>query len=165
MTNFLIIPYAVVGLEDLSLSSKLLLSEIISLSKKEGFCFASNEYLAENIGFSKRAVAYSINELKKNSYITVDRKRYIRYIEINREKLIEKGIPTKIPDKLFSSKSAKPAHQSANFADTSANIADHSAKSAQYNNNYNNKYKNNYIYKKPKKRKSSYDLEELMKIE
>ncbi len=153
MNIFLFIPGSVLYLDDINLTSKNILALIISLSRKEGFCFASNEFLAKSLGISERSVAYSINELKKKGYITSERKRYIRYIKLNNNILIENELQLKTIN-------ANLAEINADFANTNANLADTNANSAQYNNNYNNKYKNNYnTY-----RHTSYDLEELMKI-
>lgn len=153
MNNYLILPYSILALADINLTSRVLLAEIISLSKKEGYCFASNEFFSERLGISKRTAANSINELREKNYIISRRKRYIRYIELNREKLYSADIPPIFTDEIFSAKDA-------NLADKSENISDSSAKTAQYNNNYNNKYKNNYKENK----RTSYDIEELMKI-
>ncbi len=139
MSNFLIIPYSIINISELKISSRILLAQIIALSKKDGRCFATNEFLSKCVGISKRSVAYSINELLKKDYIEIERKHKSRFIKIN---------------------SAKPALKNASIADQSANIAAQSANIAHNNNNYNNKYNNNYNNKK----NSSYDLAELMVI-
>ena len=146
MNNYLIFSYDVMKQNNINLSSKVLLSEIISLSKKQEYCFASNEFFSKRLGLSERTVVSSLKELKQNNYITSERKRYIRYIKLNQKTLKEAGIDTNFINAKSASINAK-----------SASI---NAESAQYNNNYNNNYNNIY-----KKQKSSYDLAELMKIQ
>ena len=69
-TNYLTIPYNILNLEGLTLSAKVLLAEIISLSKLEGYCFASNEYLAERLDISLATVKNALHSLKKKGYLT-----------------------------------------------------------------------------------------------
>ena len=158
MDKFLSVPYSVLKNKEISLACKLLFADIISLSKNEGFCFASNEYFSTELGLSDRAVVYSIKELKDKGFITTERKHYIRYIRINPEKF---KITPKIITANFADKNANSSHTNANFAETNAN-------SAQYNINYNNNKNNNYKkYSKnnlENERKRSYNLKELMKI-
>ena len=96
-----------------------LLSLIISLTLKNGYCYASNEYLADYVKVSKRTISDSLSKLKRLKYIIVRYENNNRRIYLNNEK-----IPT------------KPANQVAkNCEDVVAETCDH---------NINNKYKNKY---------------------
>ncbi len=144
--NYLITPYSLFKISDLKLLSKMILSEIISLSKLKGYCYASNSYFSNLYMITARTVSKAVSELIDNGYITIKVfKNNSRKIKVNYEKL--KGLNVFLPE--MKEKFSYPPE-----------------KSSTYNNNYNNKYNNSYKYnKKPKKRKSSYDLAELMKIE
>lgn len=140
-TNFLTVPYNILNLEGLTLSAKVLLAEIISLSKLEGFCYASNSYLANRIGISTTTTSTALCELRKKGYISSKRisqsKREIRVSACTKSVLAE--------------------HENRPSGYT---------KSVHNNNRYNNIYNINYKENKSHSRKSeaSYDIEELMKI-
>ena len=153
-TNFLTIPYDILNLEELTLSAKVLLAEILSLSKLEGHCYASNEYLSKRIGISERSVCNSLNELRQHNLISSSLKsRSERCIYPVFSSLKERNIcaPTY-------ANSAQGERK--NCAQSNANSAHNNN---IYNINYNNKYKenrkNDYL-----RSDASYDIEELMII-
>ncbi len=154
MDNFLMIPYSILTIDELNVSSKIVLAEILSILRNAETCFASNEYFSKRTGFGCRTVANSINELRKKGYITSKRKNRLRLIEINRSKLKGKVISANITTE-------NPPRINANSSRQSAILSDQNAKTAQYNNRYKNKYKNSY---NNSNQNSSYDLEELMVI-
>ena len=154
-TNFLSINYSIRHFKGLTLSAKVLLAEILSLSKLEGYCFASNEYLSKRIGISKRAVCNSLNELRKQHLISSSMK--------NRNETFIYPVFSKLKEcNICASRSANSAPAERNLCTS------RSANSAHNNNIYNNKYNNNY--KENRKRDfylpdgPSYDINELMKI-
>ena len=155
-TAYLTISYNILKLEALTLSAKILLAEIINLSKQEGYCYASNEYLAKRVGISKRAVCNSLNELRKLHLISSSIKsRNERYIYPVFSKLKECNICTQRSAESALAKRKKCTQSS--------------AKNAHNNNIYNNKYNNSYNYKKQNgfnsnSTEASYDINELMKI-
>ncbi len=55
--------------QDLSLSEKALLVEILSLDNAHG-CFASNKHFANFLGISERQVSRLVQSLEKKKYIT-----------------------------------------------------------------------------------------------
>ena len=156
-TTFLSVPYNILYLDGLTLSAKILLAEILSLSKLEGHCYASNPYLAKRIGISKRAVCTSLNELRKQHLISSSMKsRNERYIYPVFSKLKECNIC--IPNSANSApRQRKKCTQG-------------SAKSAHNNNIYNTNYNSNYKENSNSKKnyfmqsEPSYDIKELMKI-
>lgn len=66
---YVVLPVAVLELKNISSSAKLLYAEIVVLSKKTGWCNATNKYLGEKIGLSGETVKQLIKELKDNSLI------------------------------------------------------------------------------------------------
>lgn len=69
-------------------NAKILYGFIWLFSLKDGYCYASNNYLGKIINVSERTITRLILELKNASYITVKyngRKRYIstNLIDIN----------------------------------------------------------------------------------
>lgn len=71
----------------------VLLSLIISLALKNGYCYASNDYLTEYINVSVRTINYSLSKLKNLKYILIKYENNKRRIYLNMEK-----IPTKVAD-------------------------------------------------------------------
>lgn len=55
--------------DDLSNGEKVLFGRILSLSQKDGYCYASNEYLADEIGVSKRSIRNYLGSLLEKEYI------------------------------------------------------------------------------------------------
>lgn len=74
----------------LTFLERLLLIEIMSLSKKEGYCWATNEYFKNLFGVSKQTISKSISSLSKYGYIVLkydkkeknNSKRVIRLSEV-----------------------------------------------------------------------------------
>ena len=151
-TTFLSVPYNILYLEGLTMSAKILLAEILSLSKLEGHCYASNAYLARRIGISQTTVKESIKVLKKKGYITSKtlntKERFIYPCQA--------GIR---PDSGAESDRKQDGKRPRNRAksDHNNNI---------YNTNYNTNYKERANSKRDyyMPREASYDIEELMKI-
>lgn len=54
---------------ELSDSGKILLSKIIILSKNEGYCYALNSYLAEELGRTNQQISRGCKSLDKKGYI------------------------------------------------------------------------------------------------
>ena len=52
-----VIPATVLYNKELKANEKLLYAIITSLACKEGYCFASNEYLAEKLGVNRKTVS------------------------------------------------------------------------------------------------------------
>ncbi|MCG8474185.1 MAG: helix-turn-helix domain-containing protein [Cytophagales bacterium] len=69
--DFIIIHNFVKRDRALSDKAKLLYGDLYSLSQKKGYCFASNQYLANQYGSSTRTITRALQELKKNNYIHI----------------------------------------------------------------------------------------------
>lgn len=87
-----VIPARYVIAKDISSTQKLILGLISSLSNLKGYCFASNDYLAELLGVSKTRISQAISDLEKKGYLG-------RIIYRNDKKEIEQRILTLVLDK------------------------------------------------------------------
>lgn len=67
--SFIAIPFELLRREDLSASQKVLVGLIHSLSAKDGYCFASNQYLGEAIGVSSENVRKWIKGLEEKGIV------------------------------------------------------------------------------------------------
>ena len=84
------IPIIIYSDTNLSSTEKLLMSQLISLTLKNGYCFASNEYLANSMSVTKRTISKSLSNLKIQNYIVIDYEKQIRKIYLNKEKVLTK---------------------------------------------------------------------------
>lgn len=66
------IPYSLRNDRNVSDGAKVLYTFISSLCDKEGYCWASNNYLANIVGTSDREIRRRISELKNSNYINVE---------------------------------------------------------------------------------------------
>lgn len=65
----ILIPIELWANKDLPVLAKILLAEIDSLSRKTGYCYASNEYLAEFLNVSPGRISQLLSLLKKQDFI------------------------------------------------------------------------------------------------
>lgn len=66
------IPYSLRNDRSVSDGAKVLYTFISSLCDKEGYCWATNKYLAEIVGIADRELRYRIGELRKSGYIDIE---------------------------------------------------------------------------------------------
>ena len=67
-----VIPATVLYNKELKANEKLLYAIITSLACKEGYCFASNNYFAEELGVHPKTVSSWISDLRDKNFIRVD---------------------------------------------------------------------------------------------
>ena len=67
-----VIPATVLYNKKLKANEKLLYAIITSLACKEGYCFATNKYLAEKLGVSHKTISNWISDLSKRNFIIVE---------------------------------------------------------------------------------------------
>ena len=64
-----IIPSKILYNKEVKANEKLLYAMITSLACKEGYCFASNEYLAKKLGVNRKTVSSWITHLEEKKFI------------------------------------------------------------------------------------------------
>lgn len=67
-----IIPATILYNKELKANEKLLYAIITSLACKEGYCFATNKYLAEKLGVNPKTISIWISDLKDRNFIIVE---------------------------------------------------------------------------------------------
>lgn len=67
-----IIPSTILYNKNLKANEKILYAIITSLSNKEGYCFASNKYLAEKLNVGANTVSGWITDLRRKNFIQVE---------------------------------------------------------------------------------------------
>ena len=67
-----VIPATVLYNKELKANEKLLYAIITSLACKEGYCFASNKYLAEKLDINPKTISSWISDLKNKNFIVVE---------------------------------------------------------------------------------------------
>ena len=78
--------------KDINSTQKLLIGLVSSLSNLKGYCFASNDYLAECLNISKITVSQLVSDLEKKGY-------FGRIIYRNDKKQVEQRVLVLILDK------------------------------------------------------------------
>jgi len=70
--HYSIIPSEILYNKELKPNEKLLYAMISSLACKEGYCFATNKYFAEEIGVHYKTVSSWISDLRDKNFIKVE---------------------------------------------------------------------------------------------
>lgn len=66
------IPYEVMIDTKLNLASRVLYAEVLAMSVKYGYCWASNHHFAKVLGISERTATRAVAELSEHGYIAVE---------------------------------------------------------------------------------------------
>ena len=82
----LVLPESVLGDNRLTYFERILLIDIVSLCKKNGYCWPTNRYFMKKFDCTKPTVSKSISSLSKNGYIDIE----INNSETNNSKSIIK---------------------------------------------------------------------------
>lgn len=89
---YAVIPATVLFNEKLKPNEKLLYAVITSLANKEGYCFASNKYLAEKLKVDPKTISNWITNLRKQNYI------YVEILRNEKQEITERKIhPCDVP--------------------------------------------------------------------
>ena len=67
-----IIPSTILYNKDLKANQKILYAVITSLSNKEGYCFATNKYLANKLNVGANTVSGWITDLRRKNFIQIE---------------------------------------------------------------------------------------------
>ena len=102
----LVLPESVLGDNRLTYFERILLIDIVSLCKKNGYCWPTNRYFMKKFDCTKPTVSKSISSLSKNGYIDIEinnsetnnSKRIIRLSEVLKKRItsIQGNINTSI---------------------------------------------------------------------
>ncbi len=92
----LVLPESVLGDNRLTYFERILLIDIVSLCKKNGYCWPTNKYFMKKFDCTKPTVSKSISSLSKFGYIDIEinnsktnnSKRIIRLSEVLKKKII-----------------------------------------------------------------------------
>lgn len=92
----LVLPESVLGDNKLTYFERILLIDIVSLCKKNGYCWPTNRYFMKKFDCTKPTVSKSISSLSKFGYIDIEinncktnnSKRRIRLSEVLNKKII-----------------------------------------------------------------------------
>lgn len=136
--EFIMVPGILFSDEELSKTDINVFGLIISLALKSGYCFASNNFLANYINVSERTITNSLSNLKKLGYILVKDENHNRKIYINDEK-----IPIT---------SSRGIEENGNTIEESFDTEVEENFEHNINNKYKKEYKNNKFYKSYKKK-------------
>jgi len=71
MSYYIIIPHQVYSHKDLNPGSKFLYGLILSLSQKDGYCYASNKYMSNALDVSPRTLQNYLSDLSTHDLIHI----------------------------------------------------------------------------------------------
>ena len=98
------IPKEICGLENIGWTEKIILSEILVLSKQNE-CYANNEHFSKILGITKESVSRAISKIVKLKYLNSEiqfkqnsKQVERRILKINYDKLTNKNDDTPPPD-------------------------------------------------------------------
>jgi hypothetical protein len=70
-TGWCLIPPQIIAREDLSANEKIIFGRIMGLTKRDGYCWASNSWLGQQVGVASITVSHIVNILKEKGLIRV----------------------------------------------------------------------------------------------
>lgn len=76
MKDFIMIPSNFINNSNLTKTDCFLFEHIYSLSRKEGYCYSTNQKLIEQSFIKQRTLNYSLKRLEENGYIKIVRVKY-----------------------------------------------------------------------------------------
>lgn len=124
-----IIPSKILYNKELKANEKLLYAMITSLACKEGYCFATNNYFAEELGVHPKTVSSWISDLRDKNHIIVELVRKENK-QIVQRKIYINDVPYPLNNGyLYQSKNGQAIHQ---------NTEDNNIRFNNKNNNKNN---------------------------
>lgn len=128
-----IIPSKILYNKELKANEKLLYAMITSLACKEGYCFATNNYFAEELGVHPKTISSWISDLREKNYLKVDIVRNENK-QIIQRKIYINDVPYPLNNGYqYQSKNGQAINQKME------------GNNIKYNNKYNNKVQKKYI--------------------
>jgi len=128
-----IIPSKILYNKDLKANEKLLYAMITSLACKEGYCFATNNYFAEELGVHPKTVSSWISDLRDKNFVKVEIIRNDNR-QIIKRKIYINDVPYPLNNGyMYQSKNGQAIHQK---------VEDNNIR---FNNKINNKSHRNFL--------------------
>ena len=128
-----IIPSKKLYNKELKANEKLLYAMITSLACKEGYCFATNNYFAEELGVHPKTISSWISDLREKNYLKIDIVRNENK-QIIQRKIYINDVPYPLNNGYqYQSKNGQAINQKME------------GNNIKYNNKYNNKVQKKYI--------------------
>lgn len=129
-----VIPATILYNKELKANEKLLYAIITSLACKEGYCFATNKYLAEKLGVNPKTISSWISDLQKSKFIIVELIRNENK-QIIQRKIYINDVPYPLNSGYqYQSKNGQAIHQKVE----DNNIKDNTKAQKKYISNYTN---------------------------
>ena len=133
-----IIPSRILYNKELKANEKLLYAMITSLACKEGFCFATNNYFAEELGVHPKTVSSWISDLRDKKFIKVDLIRNENK-QIIQRKIYINDVPYPLNNGyLYQSKNGQAIHQNMEDNIIRNNIKNNTKVQRKFISNYTN---------------------------
>lgn len=133
-----IIPSKILYNKELKANEKLLYAMITSLACKEGYCFATNNYFAEELGVHPKTVSSWISDLRDKNYIKVEMVRKENK-QIIQRKIYINDVPYPLNNGyLYGSKNGQAIHQKTEDSIINNNIKINNKVPKKYISNYTN---------------------------
>ena len=133
-----IIPSKILYNKQLKANEKLLYAMITSLACKEGFCFATNNYFAEELGVHPKTVSSWISDLRDKNFIKVDLIRNENK-QIIQRKIYINDVPYPLNNGyLYQSKNGQAIHQNMEDNIIRNNIKNNTNVQRKFISNYTN---------------------------
>ena len=133
-----IIPSKILYNKELKANEKLLYAMITSLACKEGYCFATNNYFAEELGVHPKTVSSWISDLRDKNYIKVEMIRKENK-QIIQRKIYINDVPYPLNNGyLYQSKNGQAIYENMEDNNINNNIKINSKGSKNLKSNYEN---------------------------
>ena len=133
-----IIPSKILYNKELKANEKLLYAMITSLSCKEGYCFATNNYFAEELGVHPKTVSSWISDLRNKNYIKVEMVRKENK-QIIQRKIFINDVPYQLNNGyMYQSKNGQAIHQNMEDNNIRNNIKINNKGHRKFISNYGN---------------------------
>ena len=133
-----IIPSKILYNKELKANEKLLYAMITSLACKEGYCFATNNYFAEELGVHPKTVSSWISDLRDKNYLKVEivRKENKQIIQ---RKIYINDVPYPLNNGyMYQSKNGQAIYQNMEGNNIRNNIKTNNKTQRKFKSNYTN---------------------------
>ena len=135
---YAIIPSEILYNKELKANEKLLYAMITSLACKEGYCFATNKYFAEELGVHPKTVSSWISDLKDKNFIKIELERNENK-QIIRRKIYINDAPYPLNNGyMYGLKNGQAIHKNTEDNNIKYNNKNNKITDKKFNSNYTN---------------------------